>query len=51
MILIIVWVDNLLIFATSIKYMEIAKHDISESFKVTDLREPYKMVGIKITQD
>jgi len=37
MVLITVWVDNLLIFTTSIKYMEIAKHDISESFKVTDL--------------
>jgi hypothetical protein len=51
MILITVWVDDLLIFATSITYMQIAKRDISESFKVTDLGEPNKMVGIEITQD
>jgi len=28
--------------------MEIAKHDISESFEVTDLGEPNKIVGIEI---
>jgi len=51
MILITVWVDDLLIFATSIKYMQIAKRDILESFEVTDLGELNKMVGIEITWD
>jgi hypothetical protein len=31
--------------------MEIAKCDISESFEVTDLGEPNKMVRIQITRD
>jgi Reverse transcriptase (RNA-dependent DNA polymerase) len=51
MILITIWVDDLLIFTTSIKSMEITKHDISESFEVTDLSEPNKMVRIEINQD
>jgi hypothetical protein len=51
MILITVWVDNILIFATSIKMMEIVKHDLQEAFKVTDLGELSKIVGIEITHD
>jgi hypothetical protein len=51
MILITVWVDNILIFATSIKMMEIVKHDLQEAFEVTDLGELSKIVGIKITRD
>jgi Reverse transcriptase (RNA-dependent DNA polymerase) len=51
MILITVWVDDLLIFTTSFKSMEIGKCDILESFEVTDLGEPNKMVGIEITRD
>ena len=51
MILITVWVDNILIFMTSIRMMEITKCDLQEAFKVTDLGEPSKIVGIKITCD
>ena len=46
-----VWVNNLLIFATTILSMENAKNDISNSFEVTDLSEPSKIVGIEITRN
>ena len=47
--MITVWVDDILIFVTSIKMMEIAKHDLQETFEITDLGEPSKIVGIEIT--
>ena len=49
--IITVWVDNMLIFATTILAMKIAKRDISDAFEVTDLSEPSKIVGIEITRD
>ena len=51
LILITVWVDDMLLFATSIKTMQIAKRDIMGTFEVTDLGEPKKIVGIEITRD
>jgi hypothetical protein len=41
----------MLLFATSITTMQIAKSDIKDSFEVTDLGEPKKIVGIEITRD
>ena len=49
--IITVWVDDMLIFATTILAMKIAKRDISDAFEVTDLGEPSKIVGIEITRD
>ena len=51
LILITVWVDDMLLFTTSIKTMQIAKRDIMDTFEVTDLGEPKKIVGIEITRD
>ena len=50
-ILITIWVDDMLLFATSTKAMQIAKRDISGTFEVTDLGEPKEIVGIEITRD
>ena len=50
-ILITIWVDDMLIFTTTIKTMQIAKRDISESFEVTDLGEPKEIVGVEINRD
>src|ERR1700679_4325537 len=41
----------MLIFATTVLSMRIAKRDISDAFEVTDLGEPSKIVGIEITRD
>jgi reverse transcriptase-like protein len=49
--IIITVVDDMLIFSTTIKSMQNAKHDISDAFEVTDLGEPSKIVGIEIAQD
>jgi hypothetical protein len=51
LILITVWVDDMLLFATSIQTMQIAKRDIMDTFEVTDLGEPKKLVGIEISRD
>jgi transposase InsO family protein len=51
LILITVWVDDMLLFATSVQTMQIAKRDITDNFEVTDLGEPKKIVGIEITRD
>ena len=49
-VIITVWVDNILLFATSIELRDKARSDISDEWEVTDLGEPTKIVGIEITQ-
>ena len=44
-----VWVDDLMLFATSINLMEQLAEDLKSIFDVTDLGEPSKIVGIEIT--
>ncbi len=41
----------MLLFTTSIQTMQIAKRDIMDTFEVTDLGEPKKLVGIEISRD
>jgi len=50
-IIITVWVDDLLLFSTSIQLMDSLKRDINNMFEVTDLREPKKIVGIEIKRN
>ena len=45
-----VWVDDLLLFATSDKLMEQTISDVKSVWEVTVLGEPTKIVGIEITQ-
>jgi len=45
-----VWVDNILIFATMIQLQDKTIADIEAEWEVTNLREPSKIVGIKIMQ-
>ena len=45
-----VWVDDLLLFATSDPLMEKTKRDISAEWETTDLGEPSKIIGIEITR-
>jgi Reverse transcriptase (RNA-dependent DNA polymerase) len=47
--IITVWVDDLLMFATSDHTMEAMKNDIRSEWEMTDLGEPTKIVRIKIT--
>jgi len=47
--IITVWVNNLLLFATTIDLMNKMKSDIKSKWEVTDLGEPTKIVRIKIT--
>src|ERR1700679_3825187 len=49
--IITVWVDDLVIFTITIKSMTNLKRKISEMFEVTDLGEPNKIVGIKISRN
>ena len=49
--IITVWVDDLMLFATSKKLMERMKADIKAEWEVTDLGEPSKIIGIEITRD
>jgi len=49
--LITVWVDDLLAFASTIHLMEIGKKKISQTFEITDLGKPNKIVSIEITWD
>jgi len=46
--IITVWVNDLLLFATTIKLMNKMKSDIRAEWEVTDLGEPSKIVGIEI---
>jgi hypothetical protein len=48
--IITVWVDDLLLFATSDTLMEKTKQNISTEWETTDLGEPSKIIGIEITQ-
>jgi hypothetical protein len=45
-----VWVDDLLLFATSKNLMERMKSDLRKEWEITDLGEPSKIVGIEITR-
>jgi len=49
-VIITVWVDDMLLFATTIKLKDKAKTDIEAEWEITDLGEPSKIVGIKITR-
>jgi hypothetical protein len=46
--IITVWVDDLLLFATSDERMKKIKDDIRSEWEVTDLGKPAKIVGIEI---
>jgi len=48
--IIAVWVDDLLIFTTTIDLRDKAKTDIEREWEVTDLGEPQKIIGIEITR-
>lgn len=48
-IIIIVWVDNMLLFTTTIELKNKAKANIESEWEVTDLGMPSKIVGIKLT--
>ena len=48
-VIITVWLDDLLLFATTIELINKAKADVRSEWEVTDLGEPSKIVGIKIT--
>jgi len=48
--IIAVWVDDLLIFATTINLRDKAKTDIEREWEVTNLGEPQKIIGIEITR-
>jgi hypothetical protein len=48
--IITVWVNDLLLFATSDALMEKIKQNISTEWETTDLGEPSKIIGIEITR-
>ena len=48
--IITVWVDDLLLFASSDKLIEQTKSDLRTEWEITDLGEPTKIIGIEITQ-
>ena len=47
--IITIWVDDLLLFAMTIRLMNKMKSDIKAEWEVTNLGEPSKIVGIEIT--
>ena len=49
-VIITVWVDDLLIFASSNKLMEQTKSNLRTQWEITALGEPTKIIGIEITQ-
>ena len=49
--IITVWVDNLLLFASTEEAMMTMKDDLKSEWQMTDLGEPSKIVGIEITID
>ena len=49
--IITIWVDDLLLFTTTQGLMTSLKLQLQSMFKVTDLRDPKKIVSIEITQD
>ena len=50
LVIITVWVDDLLLFASSDELMEQMKSDLHTEWEVTDLGEPTKIIGVEITQ-
>ena len=44
-----IWVDDLLLFASSFRVLRHLREDLKTVFDVTDLGEPSKIVGIEIT--
>jgi hypothetical protein len=48
-VIITVWVDDLLLFASSDKLMDQTKSDLRTQWEVTDLGEPTKIIGVEIT--
>jgi len=48
--IITVWVDDLLLFVMLDLLMEKIKTDIHTKWETTDLGEPFKIIGIEITQ-
>src|SRR6267142_3281687 len=49
--IITVWVDDLLLFASSEEAMTIMKDNLKSEWQMTDLGEPSKIIGIEITID
>ena len=49
-IVVTVWVDNLLLFATTPELMEKIKNDLHSHWEMTDLGEPSKIIGIEVNQ-
>jgi len=49
--IITVWVNDLLLFVTMIVLMDKMKSDIKSEWEITNLGEPTKIVGIKITMN
>ena len=49
-VILTVWVDDILLFASSDELIEQTKSDIGSVWEVTDVGEPTKIVGIEITQ-
>jgi hypothetical protein len=47
--IITVWVDDLMLFATSDKMMEHMKNAIKSEWEATDMGQPSKIIGIEIT--
>ena len=45
-----VWVDDLMLFTSSVKLIQRMKADLQSEWEMTDLREPAKIVGIEITR-
>ena len=50
MSIITVWVDDLLLFASSEQLMQWMKDYIHSQWEATDMGDPAKIIGIKITQ-
>ena len=49
--IITVWVDDLLLFATSEELMNKMKSEIQSEWTVTDMGDPQKIIGIEITRN
>ena len=48
--IITVWVDDLMLFASSVELIQQMKTDLQSEWEMTDLGEPAKIVGIEITR-
>ena len=49
-LIVTVWVDNLMLFASLAKLIQQMKADLQSEWEMTDLGEPAKIVGIEITR-